>query len=167
MSRSNYTSSGVVLWVIGLLSLGIIGVASVSNTNMEKVSTVTETRAIPYETTYVEDATVDYGKTVTRTTGASGLQTLTYKVVTKGGKEISRELVDKETTKKPQNAVVAKGTKPVWRCHDTTSYDRNPYNDNYCEYSDGTGKYVPDSEARRLDPDYVPGKAGAAYYNNF
>lgn len=127
----------------------------------------TVTEAIPYETTYVEDETLAYGKTVTRTPGVAGVRENTYKVTKSGGKETKRELVSTRVTKAPVNAVVARGTKPGWHCWDTTSFDRNPYNDNYCEYSDGSGKYVSDSEARALDPSYTPGKSGAAYYNNF
>lgn len=127
----------------------------------------TVTEAIPYETIYVEDETLEYGKKVTRTPGVAGVRESVYKVTKSGGKETKRELVSSRVTKAPVNAVVAKGTKPAWHCWDTTSFDRNPYNDNYCEYSDGSGKYVPDSEARRLDPSYTPGKSGAAYYNNF
>ena len=162
----NRHSSGA-LWVVVILVLGIIGVVAGLTSNAEKTKTVTETERIPYNTTYVDDETLAQGKSVTRTAGVYGTRTNTYKVTTKGGKETSRELVGSSVTQEPRDAVVARGTKPVWHCHDTTSYDRNPYNDNYCEYSDGSGKYVPDSEARALDPDYTPGKAGAAYYNNF
>ena len=165
MYRNRY--SGGALWVVALLVLGVIGVVAGVNSNAVKTKSVTETERIPYNTTYVDDETLAQGKSVTRTAGVYGTRTNTYKVTTKGGKETSRELVESSVTQEPRDAVVARGTKPAWHCHDTTSYDRNPYNDNYCEYSDGSGKYVPDSEARALDPDYTPGKAGAAYYNNF
>lgn len=165
MYRNRY--SGGALWVVALLVLGVIGVVAGVNSNAVKTKTVTETERIPYNTTYVEDETLDQGKSVTRTAGVYGTRTNTYKVTTKGGKETSRELVESSVIQEPRDAVVARGTKQKWHCHDTTSYDRNPYNDNYCEYSDGSGKYVPDSEARALDPDYTPGQAGAAYYNNF
>ena len=166
MYRNKY-SSGAAAWAVGLAIFGVIGLVGTTNANIEKTEYITVTETIPYSTTYVEDSTLDYGKSVTRATGLSGLRTLTYKVKKKGGRETSRELTNSVVTQEPRDAVVARGTKPVWHCHDTTSFDRNPYNDNYCEYSDGTGRYVPDSEARALDPDYVPGKAGAAYYNNF
>ena len=165
MYRNRY--SGGALWVVIILALGVIGVAAGVDSNAAKTKSVTETERIPYNTTYVEDETLEQGKSVTRTAGVYGTRTKTYKVTTKGGKETSRELVESSVTQEPRDAVVAQGTKPAWHCHDTTSYDRNPYNDNYCEYSDGSGKYVPDSEARALDPDYTPGKAGAAYYNSF
>lgn len=165
MYRNRY--SGGALWVVALLVLGVIGVVAGVNSNAAKTKTVTETERIPYNITYVDDETLAQGKSVTRTAGVYGTRTNTYKVTTKGGKETSRELVESSVVQEPRDAVVARGTKPAWHCYDTTSYDRNPYNDNYCEYSDGSGKYVPDSEARKLDPDYTPGKAGAAYYNNF
>ena len=165
MYRNRY--SGGALWVVMILMLGVIGVAAGVNSNAVKTKSVTETERIPYNTTYVDDETLARGESVARTAGVYGTRTNTYKVTTKGGKETSRELVGSSVTQEPRDAVVARGTKPAWHCHDTTSYDRNPYNDNYCEYSDGSGKYVPDSEARRLDPGYTPGKAGAAYYNSF
>lgn len=166
MYRSKY-SGGAVAWGVALAILGTIGLVATAQSNTETTSYITETETIPYNTTYVEDPALGSGKSVTRAAGISGLRTLTYKVKKKGGKETFRELTSSTVTQEPQDQVIARGTKPVWRCHDTTSYDRNPYNDNYCEYSDGTGKYVSDSEARALDPDYVPGKAGAAYYNDF
>lgn len=166
MYKNKY-SSGAAAWAVSLGVLAAIGAVASANINAEQTSFITETESIPYSTTYVEDAALDYGKSVTRTAGLAGTRTNTYKVKKKGGKQVSRELVDSKVTSEPRDAVVARGTKPAWHCHDTTSFDRNPYNDNYCEYSDGTGKYVPDSEAIILDPDYVPGKAGAAYYNNF
>ena len=165
MYRNRY--SGGALWVVALLVLGVIGLLAGVNSNATKTKSVTETERIPYNTTYVDDETLAQGKSVTRTAGVYGTRTNTYKVTIKGGKETSRELVESSVIQEPRDAVVARGTKPAWHCHDTTSYDRNPYNDNYCEYSDGSGKYVPDSEARALDPDYTPGKAGATYYNNF
>ena len=160
-------SGAAVLWVVVILVLGAICAIAVASSNAVKTKTVTETERIPYNTTYVDDETLAQGKSETRTAGVYGTRTNTYKVTTKGGKETSRELVESSVIQEPRDAVVARGTKPAWHCYDTTSYDRDPYNDNYCEYSDGSGKYVPDSEARTLDPDYAPGKAGAAYYNNF
>lgn len=54
----------------------------------------------------------------------------------------------------------------TWKCVDATSYDGNAYNDNKCTSSTGQVRYVADSEARKLDPSYRPGKSGAWYYNN-
>lgn len=163
---SKYYNSGFGAWLGAMAALTVvvlIGTAAAGPHTSEE--TVTE--AIPYETTYVEDETLDYGKTAVRTPGVAGARERTYKVTKTGGKETNRELVSTRVTKAPVTAVVARGTKPGWHCWDTTSFDQNPYNDNYCQYSDGSGKYVPDSEARALDPGYRPGKSGAAYYNNF
>ena len=56
--------------------------------------------------------------------------------------------------------------KVTWKCVDATSYDGNAYNDNKCTSSTGQVRYVSDSEAKKLDPSYKPGKSGAWYYNN-
>ena len=56
-------------------------------------------------------------------------------------------------------------TSSSWHCVDATSYDHNAYNDNKCTNGSET-RYVSDSQAVSLDPNYSPGKAGAAYYNN-
>lgn len=52
-----------------------------------------------------------------------------------------------------------------WRCVDATSYNQNAYDDNKCTDGNET-RYVSDSQAESLDPSYLPGKAGAAYYNS-
>ena len=57
-------------------------------------------------------------------------------------------------------------SKITWTCVDVTSYDGNAYNDNKCTSSTGQVLYVKDSEAKKLDPKYKPGKSGAWYYNN-
>jgi hypothetical protein len=55
---------------------------------------------------------------------------------------------------------------PTWHCKDTTSYNHNDDDDNYCVSSDGEGKYVPDWQACQLDPTYHPSQRGARRYNN-
>ncbi len=62
---------------------------------------------------------------------------------------------------------VAASTEPFssWKCVDATSYNQNAYDDNQCSNGSET-KYVSDSQAKSLDPNYSPGKAGASYYNN-
>ena len=104
MYRNKY-SSGVAAWGVGLAVLGTIGLVATANNSIEKTEFITVTESIPYSTTYVEDATLDYGKSVTRTAGLSGLRTLTYKVKKKGGKETSRELTKSEITREPRDAV--------------------------------------------------------------
>ncbi len=55
----------------------------------------------------------------------------------------------------------------TWDCVDTISYDKNPYNDNYCVSSYGREMYATDSYAESLDPYYAAGTAGHPYYNSF
>lgn len=57
-------------------------------------------------------------------------------------------------------------TKEVWTCWDTTSFDKNAFNDNYCVSNWGNSGYFSDSQAVALDPDYTPGKGGDYYYNS-
>lgn len=52
-----------------------------------------------------------------------------------------------------------------WHCEDDTSFDKNPYNDNYCA-NEFDAVLVSDSEAVRLDPHYVPGTSGHWWYND-
>lgn len=152
------------MWVV---VVGAFAIFMAANTSVaERMDTITQTTEVPYSTTYVEDNTLEYGKTVVRKPGYPGKRTLTYKVRKKGSSEISRELVRDKVTTEPTTEVIAKGTKVVWHCKDTTSYDQNAYNDNYCWNSYGEGRYVPDSEAVAIDPTYMPGKSGALYYNN-
>lgn len=55
----------------------------------------------------------------------------------------------------------------TWDCIDVTSYDKNPYNDNYCVSSYGQEMYTTDSYAESLDPYYTAGESGHTYYNSF
>ncbi len=56
-------------------------------------------------------------------------------------------------------------TKVTWHCVDATSYDKNAYNDNRCTSSAGETRYVSDSQAVALDPEYTPGQGGHPWYN--
>ena len=129
--------------------------------------TETATKTIEYETKTIKDGSIEYGKTVVQTNGVNGEKTVKYNVTYEDGKEVSRKVVSEEVTKKPVTKIIAEGTKVIWRCTDVTSYDRNPYNDNLCISSTGERRYVSDSVARILDPDYPPGQSGHPYYNSF
>ena len=126
---------------------------------------ITLKQTIDYDTKTINDETLEYGKTEIRTNGAAGEKTLTYEVVYENGKEKERELVKEEVTKQPITKVIANGTKIIWHCIDTTSYNKNPYDDNYCISSTGEARYVNDSRAKALEPSYRPSKRGAARYN--
>ncbi len=72
-------------------------------------------------------------------------------------------------TTKTQTTVPKVETKPTtvtWHCVDATSYNKNAYDDNRCTSSTGETRYVSDSQARALDPSYVPGTSGHPYYNS-
>lgn len=131
-----------------------------------ETKTETKTEEIPYTSSTVEDGNLEYGKTQVRTAGVKGKKTITYEVVYENGKEVSRQKTGEEVTQQPVNEVIANGTKVVWHCSDATSYDKNPYNDNYCVSSTGQAQYVSDSQAIGLDPSYAPGKSGHYYYNS-
>lgn len=133
---------------------------------IEHTVTETKTENINFETKTVSDNSIEYGKTVVRNEGSYGEKTLTYDVTYKGDEEISRKLVKEEITKKPVTKVIAKGTKIIWHCIDVTSYNKNPYDDNMCTSSTGEIRYVSDSQARYLDPEYVPGQYGHPWYNS-
>lgn len=165
--------------IIAVFVIGSVAAAATYNnrtvdiekpTEQEKVvteRTVTETRkeTIPFETKTVNDDTVEYGKTIVKTEGINGEKTYTYNVTYMGEKEISREPVKEEITKQPVAKVIANGTKIVWRCKDTTSYDGYSGNDNLCTSSTGERRYVDDCAAVALDPSYHPSQRGASYYN--
>ena len=168
MNKYNTSHRSLWAWIWVVLVGAFVLFVIIGTTNLtERTDTITQTVEIPYDTIYVEDRDIEQGKTVVRTHGHPGKREVTYKVKSKGGSEISRELVSDRVTIEPTNEVIARGTKVVWHCKDTTSFNQNPYDDNYCWNSSGDGKYVPDSEARLLDPTYTPGKSGATYYNNF
>ena len=170
---------------VAILMICIVGFASasaqrsVSDVNVNEVSesteneepktetkTETKTEEIPYASSTVEDANLEYGETQLKTKGVNGKKTLSYEVVYEDGKEVSRKLTGEAVSQQPVNEVIASGTKIVWHCTDATSYDKNPYNDNYCVNSVGQAQYVSDSQSTALDPSYSPGKAGHYYYNS-
>lgn len=130
-------------------------------------TTITKTDYIPYDELLVPDDSLEYGKTKVIQYGAKGEKTVKYEVVYNGNGEISRTALEEQTVKQPTPKTIAVGTKIVWNCYDTTSYNKNPYDDNKCVSNTGVTVYVPDSKSRTLDPSYTPSEAGDPYYNNF
>ena len=132
-----------------------------------KTETITEYEDIDFISRTIEDPNYNYGETYVATAGIKGQKALVYEVTyDEDGKETERKLVNENIVREPVEEVVAVGTRIAWYCVDTTSYDRNAYNDNYCVSSTGAARYVSDSQARNLDPGYIPGQAGAYYYNS-
>lgn len=73
--------------------------------------TVTSERAIEFETKRVFDEDQPIGYRVLRSKGVKGVETVAYKVVMKGGKEISREKIRSVITKQPVAQVQVIGVK--------------------------------------------------------
>ncbi len=128
---------------------------------------ISETNTVSFRESRVADGTLEYGQSKVVSEGANGEIVAKYKVDYINGVEISRVKVGEEAINMPTDRVIAVGTKVVWRCYDTTSYDRNPYNDNKCVSNTGESIYVPDSKTIRLDPSFTPSLAGDPYYNSF
>jgi resuscitation-promoting factor RpfB len=78
--------------------------------------TVTETQAIPYSTTRVNDSSLPKGTTKVRTHGVNGVRTLTYTVTLTNGVQTSKTLLNQQVTKQPVTQVVAVGTKATQQC---------------------------------------------------
>lgn len=82
---------------------------------------VIEQAAIPYETTTVNDPTLDQGTTAVGAEGINGTREVTYEVTYQGGKEISRTEVKNTITQQPITKVIKNGTKaPAPSCQNGT-----------------------------------------------
>lgn len=74
--------------------------------------TETQTRAVPFEKTSVEDPTVPGGKTEITTVGVDGIETITYDVTKTDGVETARTVVSDIVTTAPVTEVTTVGTMP-------------------------------------------------------
>lgn len=77
------------------------------------ISNVKKIKAIEFNTIRKDDNTLDKGKTKTEQKGVNGEKTLTYEVRREDGVEVSRKLINTETTLKPVDEILIIGTKPV------------------------------------------------------
>jgi hypothetical protein len=78
-------------------------------------TTTTETQPVSFDKTTVEDPYTTQGQTYIKTSGANGVKTITYGVVTytpSGCKENSKTQQKEEITTEPVTEVTAIGTKP-------------------------------------------------------
>lgn len=73
--------------------------------------TVTRDEKIPFTIEKIEDADHEVGYRKIKTPGVKGEKTVTYEIVMKNGKEVSRKKIQSVTTKKPQVQVEIVGTK--------------------------------------------------------
>lgn len=83
---------------------------SVSTPKVEK-KTITETAEIPFESTTVNDPSLDKGKTSVKTVGVKGVKTLTYEQTFTDGVAGEKTLIKEEITTPPVTQVTAIGTK--------------------------------------------------------
>lgn len=70
-----------------------------------------ETEKIPFETEYIEDPNLEYGKEEVRQEGVEGEKEITKTFATKNGEKVGEPQVTEKTTKEPQKRIIAKGTK--------------------------------------------------------
>lgn len=75
------------------------------------VKTIKETEIIPYTSETKKSDTLYVGTTSTAQKGRNGENTLTYQVIYEDGKEVSRKLISKETTKEVRNEIILEGTR--------------------------------------------------------
>ncbi|HSW98247.1 MAG TPA: G5 domain-containing protein [Candidatus Saccharimonadales bacterium] len=94
-----------------------------------ETQTTTETEPVPFTITTVNDATLESGKTVVRTTGVNGVKTLTYEVTITDSVQTGKKLLTEEVTTQPVTQVNAIGTKvaaaPAPRPQCDPNYDAN------------------------------------------
>jgi len=72
--------------------------------------TVTETQAIAFEKTTVEDNSMNKGQMAVRTAGVNGVKTLTYEITLTDGRQTDKKLIKEEVTTQPVTEVTAVGT---------------------------------------------------------
>ncbi len=71
--------------------------------------TLTRKETIPMPIKYVADSSLSFGAEVVRQKGSPGRQAITYRIVTKKGKVISRKVIQKVIIEEPVPQVVARG----------------------------------------------------------
>lgn len=140
MRRHTLALPAVVLVLIGLTACatprgssaapggtasGTTSAPSPTTTATIETVTVTETKAIPFTVTTVNDSTISQGQTVVRTPGVDGVRTLTYQVTMTNGRETDRKLVNDVVTTPPVAQVNAVGTKVAVRQPPAQSCDPN------------------------------------------
>lgn len=74
-----------------------------------KEELVVESEEIPYTTETIKDKKLIQGKTEVETEGKKGEKEITYKIVYKDNKPVSREKVSEKITKKPTKEIIKEG----------------------------------------------------------
>lgn len=114
--------------VLGVATAAEINDYTAVNYQMETITSfeekeVSEGESIPFEIEYEDDPDSEYGTEEITQEGVNGENTYKYLVTFWNGEEINKKLVDTITTEaKPQ--IVSKGTKVVWKIHNTPDAGR-------------------------------------------
>lgn len=109
------------------------------------------TEDINYETVVEEDENLDINNEDIRQAGEAGQKEITYKVVKKDGKEVSREVVQSKVVKEPVNEIIAQGTRRVFASRDGNMEYKDLI---YCESTAYAGDGI---TATGTVPSYNPG----------
>lgn len=104
-----------------------------------KVEVVNEvaTEAIDFDVITQEDENLDINVEEIVQDGAIGEKEITYEVIKKDGKEISRDIISSRVTKEPINKIVAEGTRRTFASRDgNLEYQELIYCEStaYCDY---------------------------------
>lgn len=92
----------------GILEIEIRGIAEADDPEIEIVSQKTDT--IPCATKYVYDSTLAEDQEVVKSWGANGAKSITYRIVKKNGREISKTVLS-EDSYNPMTKVIRTGSK--------------------------------------------------------
>ncbi|MBR3156982.1 G5 domain-containing protein [Candidatus Saccharibacteria bacterium] len=106
------------------LEAGMVSIYEITR-NGGRVLTVDE--EIPFKEEKVKDYNLDPEVSEVRQLGEVGTKRLSYNVLYKDGKEVSRELISEEIVRNPVNRVVAVGASEIERHPLTVSMGRNYY----------------------------------------
>ncbi len=88
------------------VTIKVYGLKQENDCNVEILSYRTGT--VPYKTTYTNDNSLGAGQTKVIQAGSNGARSVTYKILKKDGKEISREVISRDTYS-PHNQIIARG----------------------------------------------------------
>lgn len=94
---------------------------------------VKEREIVNYEIIEKEDPSLEKGKTKVVQEGGLGEIEYTYEVIYEDGKEIAKNLLSEEYTKKPEDRIVHVGTKPVIRTVEEKVEEEIPFETIYEE----------------------------------
>ncbi|HYG83534.1 MAG TPA: ubiquitin-like domain-containing protein [Verrucomicrobiae bacterium] len=74
--------------------------------------TMTQEETVQFEVEQIQDADREVGYREVKTPGVPGKKTVTYEIVMKNGKEVSRKIIQSVVTKQPEKQVEIVGAKP-------------------------------------------------------